>query len=118
MRRPSALLIRVSTSRCRFLLVLLLVRMWRLKARLRFTFPVAVLRNRLAAPRLVFILGMLSPYQRLAGAEGAGGAGGAAPVPAHFLGARIMSRKRPSCRGSVSTTPYSPISFLIRSRMR
>src|SRR5207249_6375681 len=49
---------RLSMSRCRFLLVVFEVRMWRLKARLLLIFPVADIRKRLAAPLLVFILGM------------------------------------------------------------
>src|SRR5713101_4917990 len=95
--RASALLTSASMSRCRFLLVLFEVRMWRLKARLLLIFPDADTRNRLTAPRFVFSLGMLSP-QRLGGAGGAdtAAAGGGA---AHFLGARIMSRNGPSWRG-------------------
>jgi hypothetical protein len=42
----------------RFRLVVLLVRMWLVKAEFRLILPVAVLRKRLAAPLLVFILGI------------------------------------------------------------
>ncbi len=42
----------------RFRLVVLLVKIWLRKARLRLTLPDAVRLNRLAAPRFVFILGM------------------------------------------------------------
>src|SRR5258706_11456235 len=57
-RRESALLTVASMSRCRFLFVVLDVRMWRLNARLRFTTPLADTRNRLAADFLVFIFGI------------------------------------------------------------
>lgn len=42
----------------RFRFVVLLVRIWLVKAELRLIFPDPVLLNRLAAPRWVFILGM------------------------------------------------------------
>jgi hypothetical protein len=44
----------------RFRLVVLLVRMWLVKAEFRFILPVPVLRKRLAAPLFVFILGILN----------------------------------------------------------
>jgi len=46
--------------RLRFLLVVLLVKMWLPKALERMIFPLPVALNRLAAPLLVLILGMTS----------------------------------------------------------
>jgi hypothetical protein len=45
----------------------LLVKMCRNPDFLLFIFPVAVKRNLLAAPRFVFILGILSPYVSMTG---------------------------------------------------
>lgn len=54
----------VSISRWRFFFVVLEVRMWRLKALLRFTLPLAVFLNRFAAPLCVFSFGIMSPRSR------------------------------------------------------
>src|SRR5262245_30848163 len=109
-RRASAGLMSVSMSSWRFRLVLFEVRMCRLKARLRFTFPVEERRNRLAAPFFVFILGIEVPYRFGGAAGGPAAAAGGGAAPLHLLGARIMSRNGPSCRGSDSTRPNSPTS--------
>src|SRR5262245_54547696 len=116
-RRASAGLMSASMSRWRFRLVLFEVRMCLLKARLRFTFPLEERRNRLAAPFFVYIFGIGFPYRFGGAAAGleAAACGGADPL--HFLGARIMSRNGPSCRGSDSTRPYSPTSDRIRARI-
>jgi len=45
-----------------FRFVVLLLRMWLVKAEDRLIFPVPVFLNRLAAPRFVFILGMFVPF--------------------------------------------------------
>src|SRR5262245_52083628 len=51
----------VGVSSWRFRFVDFLVRMWLLKAFERLTLPVPVTFRRLAAPRCVFILGILAP---------------------------------------------------------
>ena len=58
MRPISAGLTSVAERRRRFLFVDFLVRIWLLYARILLIFPLPVLRNRLAAPRLVFIFGI------------------------------------------------------------
>jgi len=55
----------VDFRKLRFRLVVLLVKIWLPKALERMIFPLPVALKRLAAPRLVFILGMISsPYYR------------------------------------------------------
>src|SRR6266850_2139520 len=98
-RRESALLTVASMSRCRFLFVVLEVRMWRLNARLRFTTPLADTRNRLAADFLVFIFG-IEPL--LCSAARGGGLvrraarrGGRRPLTGPFLRRQDHVEKRP-----------------------
>lgn len=59
MRPMSAGLTNVDERRRRFLFVDFLVRMWLLPARILLIFPFPVLRKRFAAPRLVFIFGIV-----------------------------------------------------------
>src|SRR6266850_675078 len=98
-RRASAGLMSASMSRWRFRLVVFEVRMCLLKARLRFTFPVEEMRKRLAAPFFVFIFGIDIPYRFGEGADEPEAAADGTAGPLHFLGASIMSRNGPSCRG-------------------
>src|SRR3989338_4793005 len=98
-RRESALLTVVSMSRCRFLLVVLEVRMWRLKARLLLTTPVADTRNRLAADFLVFIFGIERLLWTATGRRGfcrrAAGRRGRRPLPGPLLRRQDHIEERP-----------------------
>ncbi len=58
-RFMSAELTRPTCVRARFCLVVFLVKMWLLKACLRFTLPVPVSEKRFLAPDLVFTFGIV-----------------------------------------------------------
>jgi len=60
MRFSSAFDTKVDVPRRRFRFGLFFVNMWLLFARIRLSRPLAVLRIRFAAPRLVFIFGILN----------------------------------------------------------
>ena len=115
-RRVSLGEIRAACRRFRFRLVVLLVRIWLLKAEFRTIFPFLVILKRLAAPRFVFILGIKSTPS---GIPYFNGQPGCTSVSSSFtacitffffaadLGAKIITSVRPSFLGSCSITPKS-----------
>src|SRR5687768_3718341 len=86
----------VAWRRWRFLLDDFLVRMWLLKARIRFTFPDPVSLKRFFAPLWVFIFGIAVPfvYECRASSRGLS--------RSRYFGARIMVMNFPSNFGSLS----------------
>ena len=94
---PRTVIIALRRKR-RFRLDVFLVRMWLLKARLRFTSPLPVILKRFLAPLWDFIFGMF-PFL----------------VARHYLGATIIVMSFPSSLPAVSTFPTSASSLATRS---
>ena len=114
---PGAMI--VAFRRFLFLLVVLDVKIWLVKALFLTTLPVPVLRNRLAAPLFVFIFGIFCSvfYSFLLRFIRRRCCRFSYYLPFLVLvlfGARIMTRVRPSCLASCSITAYSSVASATR----